>query len=227
MGTYTTNYNLFMPTVGETGWGELVNGNFSTIDTTMKSLNNRITAVENEVNGALSCTSITTSGKVTGNGGIAGTTGTFSGEVTAASFNGRIRGLRVYAGGKSPLGFVCSSTSSQKSLIVVLFLGTNVTYNNTKVFLRYSAVGTNNVYVSEIINNGGGLTLNVPSGITVTYNSTSYTGGTNTVISQDVANGILSDGCIVNGTTSSSMTADATLGIAINTSNASVWYAPY
>ena len=36
MGTYTANYNLFMPTVGETGWGELVNGNFETIDTTMK-----------------------------------------------------------------------------------------------------------------------------------------------------------------------------------------------
>ena len=36
MGTYTTNYNLFMPTVGETGWGELVNNNFSIIDTTMK-----------------------------------------------------------------------------------------------------------------------------------------------------------------------------------------------
>ena len=36
MGTYTTNYNLFMPTVGETGWGELVNGNFALIDTIMK-----------------------------------------------------------------------------------------------------------------------------------------------------------------------------------------------
>ena len=83
MGTYTTNYNLFMPSVGETGWGELVNGNFSTIDTTMKNLSNRITAVENEVNGALNCTSVTTSGKITGNGGIAGTTGTFSGAVTA------------------------------------------------------------------------------------------------------------------------------------------------
>ena len=98
MGTYTTNYNLFMPSVGETGWGELVNGNFSTIDTTMKSLSNRITtcesygaritAIENEVNGALSCTSVTASGKITGNGGIAGTTGTFSGAVTGTSFNG-------------------------------------------------------------------------------------------------------------------------------------------
>ena len=46
MGTYTTNYNLFMPSVGETGWGELVNGNFSTIDTTMKNLNNRIGTLE-------------------------------------------------------------------------------------------------------------------------------------------------------------------------------------
>ena len=88
MGTYTTNYNLYMPTVGEQSWGTLVNGNFTTIDTTMKSLSNRITAVENEVNGALSCTSVTTSGKITGNGGIAGTTGTFSGAVTATSFNG-------------------------------------------------------------------------------------------------------------------------------------------
>ena len=90
MGTYTTNYQLYMPTIGETGWGTLINGNYQIIDTTMKSLSNRITAVENEVNGALSCTSVTTSGKITGNGGIAGTTGTFSGAVTAASFNGVI-----------------------------------------------------------------------------------------------------------------------------------------
>ena len=76
MGTYTTNYQLFMPTVGETGWGTLVNGNFTTIDTTMKRLDTRITAVENEVNGNLSCTSVTA------------TTGTFAGAVTGATFNG-------------------------------------------------------------------------------------------------------------------------------------------
>ena len=87
MGTYTTNKNLFMPTVGETGWGTLVNGNFATIDTTMKGLSNRITAVENEVNGNLSCTSITTSGKITANGGIAATTGTFSGAVTGENLS--------------------------------------------------------------------------------------------------------------------------------------------
>ena len=92
MGTYTTNYQLYMPTIGETGWGTLVNENYQTIDSTMKGLSNRITAVENEVNGNLSCTTVTTSGKVTANGGIStkaltGTTGTFSGAVTGASFN--------------------------------------------------------------------------------------------------------------------------------------------
>lgn len=48
MGTYTTNYNLFMPSVGEQGWGELVNGNFTTIDTTMARLNTRIGTLETE-----------------------------------------------------------------------------------------------------------------------------------------------------------------------------------
>ena len=88
MGTYTTNYQLYMPSIGEQGWGTLVNGNFTTIDTTMKSLSNRITAVETEVNGNLNCTSVITSGKITGNGGIVGTTGTFSGAVTGNTFNG-------------------------------------------------------------------------------------------------------------------------------------------
>lgn len=46
MGTYTTNYNLFLPTIGEQGWGDLVNGNFTTIDNTMAGLNTRLTAVE-------------------------------------------------------------------------------------------------------------------------------------------------------------------------------------
>ena len=77
MGTYTTNYQLYMPTVGETGWGTLVNGNFTTIDITMKGLDTRLIAVENEVDGV-----------ITGNGGITGTTGTFSGAVTGTSFNG-------------------------------------------------------------------------------------------------------------------------------------------
>ena len=50
MGTYTTNYQLFMPSVGEQGWGELVNGNFTTIDTTIKGLSNNIGTLETEIN---------------------------------------------------------------------------------------------------------------------------------------------------------------------------------
>lgn len=52
MGTYTTNYNLFMPSIGEQGWGTLVNGNFVTIDTTMGDFGNRIGTLETET-GAL------------------------------------------------------------------------------------------------------------------------------------------------------------------------------
>ena len=95
MGTYTTNYNLYMPTIGEQGWGTLVNGNFTTIDTTMKGLDTRITAVENEVNGALSCTSVTTSGKVTANGGIGTTSLTTSSTITSTGLitaNGGVKG---------------------------------------------------------------------------------------------------------------------------------------
>ena len=80
MGTYTTNKNLFMPTVGETGWGELVNGNFETIDKFLKPI-------------TVSGSTYTFTGNHVGNqsgGSISATTGTFSGAVTAASFNGRI-----------------------------------------------------------------------------------------------------------------------------------------
>lgn len=49
MGTYTTNYQLFMPTVGEQGWGELINNNFSTIDTTMAGLNTRMGTTESNI----------------------------------------------------------------------------------------------------------------------------------------------------------------------------------
>lgn len=37
-----------MPSVGEQGWGELVNGNFTTIDTTMKGLDTRVGTLETE-----------------------------------------------------------------------------------------------------------------------------------------------------------------------------------
>ena len=41
MGTYTPNYNLYMPSIGEQGWGELVSNNFEILDTViLNNLNN-------------------------------------------------------------------------------------------------------------------------------------------------------------------------------------------
>ena len=125
MGTYTTNYNLFLPTIGEQGWGTLVNENFTTIDTTMKSLSNRIAAVESEVNGALSCTSvatsgtITSSGKITGNGGIGTTSLTTSSTITST-------GLITGNG-----GFKGNLTGNVTGKIVISSVGTNS--NNLKI----------------------------------------------------------------------------------------------
>ena len=49
MGTYTANYNLYMPSIGEQGWGDLVNGNFITIDTAMSGLNIRMGTAESNI----------------------------------------------------------------------------------------------------------------------------------------------------------------------------------
>ena len=40
MGTYTPNYNLYIPEVGETGWGSLVNQNFVSIDQNLPIITN-------------------------------------------------------------------------------------------------------------------------------------------------------------------------------------------
>ena len=98
MGTYTTNKELFMPSVGEQGWGDLVNGNFSTIDTFLKPISlseSTYTFTGNQTGGSISATSIsnsgtlTNTGKITANGGIgtttltASSTSTFTGKITA------------------------------------------------------------------------------------------------------------------------------------------------
>ena len=65
MGTYTTNYNLFMPSIGEQGWGDLINGNFTTIDNTMKGLSNRLSIIQVDEN-----QNVTFPAKVSANGGF-------------------------------------------------------------------------------------------------------------------------------------------------------------
>lgn len=86
MGTYTTNKELFMPSIGEQGWGELVNGNFETIDTYLKPISLSGSTytftgnhVGNQSGGSISATSITNSGTLTQTG-----TSTFMGQITAS-----------------------------------------------------------------------------------------------------------------------------------------------
>ena len=79
MGTYTTNYNLYMPSIGEQGWGELVNNNFSIIDTTMKGLDTRIESLETETD--------TIEGRITKL-----EAGEFENNVSAKTFYGNLNG---------------------------------------------------------------------------------------------------------------------------------------
>ena len=45
MGTYTPNYNLYMPSVGEQGWGDLVSNNFEILDTISNTFNTQISNI--------------------------------------------------------------------------------------------------------------------------------------------------------------------------------------
>ena len=45
MGTYTPNYNLYMPSIGEQGWGNLVSNNFETLDIISNTFNTQISNI--------------------------------------------------------------------------------------------------------------------------------------------------------------------------------------
>ena len=177
MGTYTTNYQLYMPSVGETGWGTLVNANFSTIDSTMKGLSNRITAVENEVNGALSCTSVTTSGKVTANGGIStkaltGTTGTFSGAVTGNK-------LIVSASKAGVIKFMDAGIGR--------YIGENVTSIDISSYVvSTGSIIPQNAFMTVIARTDGNGTRVLNIGINGKTYSYTVTGSTNKTYASDV-----------------------------------------
>ena len=112
MGTYTTNKNLFMPTVGEQGWGTLVNGNFETIDTFLKPISlsgSTYTFTGNQTGGSISATSITNSetltstGKITANGGIGTTSLTTSSTITSTgkvTVNNVLQCQKLYVNGR-------------------------------------------------------------------------------------------------------------------------------
>ena len=49
MGTYTPNYNLYMPSIGEQGWGDLVSNNFEILDTNLNDLQNHINTIDTQI----------------------------------------------------------------------------------------------------------------------------------------------------------------------------------
>ena len=49
MGTYTPNYNLYMPSIGEQGWGELVSNNFEILDTNLNDLQTQIDVIDTNI----------------------------------------------------------------------------------------------------------------------------------------------------------------------------------
>ena len=112
MGTYTANKNLYMPTVGEQGWGTLMNGNLETIDNFLKPItesDGTYTFTGNQTGGSISATSITNSGtltstgKITANGGIGTTSLTTSGTITSTgkiTSSNVIQCQKVYVDGK-------------------------------------------------------------------------------------------------------------------------------
>lgn len=187
MGTYTTHYNLYMPSIGEQGWGDLVNGNFSTIDTTMDSLNTRLTAVENEVNGDLNCTSVTTSGTITANGGIetkalTSTSISNSGTITSTGLitaNGGITGNLIGNVTGDVAGYLIrtrqetgsSSGNSFYYTIPVLTLANNVIKEVTYSKPQY-IISSNDII--KYIVSGGNLSGTIK--FTVKYNRTSWNG---------------------------------------------------
>ena len=149
MGTYTTNKNLYMPTVGEQGWGTLVNGNFETIDNFLKPITVSGSTytftgnlVGNQSGGSISATSITNSGtltntgKITANGGIGTTSLTTSSTITST---GKITGN----GGIGTTSLTTSSTITSTGLITANGgVKGNLTGNVTGFLFVKGTVGT-------------------------------------------------------------------------------------
>jgi len=49
MGTYTPNYGLYKPAIGEKGWGDKVNANFDTIDSVMHENRSQISRIKKDL----------------------------------------------------------------------------------------------------------------------------------------------------------------------------------
>ena len=166
MGTYTTNYNLFMPTVGETGWGTLVNTNFTTIDTTMNGLDLRVGTLETTIEVVTNAIEIDENKNVTfyGNVSLNG----IDGNIVCASINAKQINLLV----------MCNPSGTGD----VVFNGVQIgqvnlgDYSNTVASCDVDISCTDFVY--SITNSSGiNIKANADSYTTVGYTSSATGGG--------------------------------------------------
>lgn len=175
MGTYTTNKELFMPSVGEQGWGTLVNGNFSTIDTFLKPIGlsgDTYTftgnLVGNHSGGSISATSIgnsgtlTNTGKIVANGGIETTSLTTSSTIVST---GKITGNSgIETTSLTTLGTITSTGVINANGGVQGFLFIKGTMQTSSADATYVSKGA--------INIDGSTCLNPNSNNTATWNTT-------------------------------------------------------
>ena len=176
MGTYTANKNLFMPTVGEQGWGTLVNGNFETIDNFLKPItesNGTYTFTGNQPGGSISATSITNSGtltstgKITANGGI----GTTSLTTTSINNSGTLTqtGTSTFAGKITANGGIGTTSLTTSSTITSTGL---ITANGgVKGNLTGNVIGnvTGKLYVGGNVSTSGTWLYKTLPSQTITY----------------------------------------------------------
>ena len=144
MGTYTTNYNLFMPTIGEQGWGELVNGNFTTIDTAMKGLSNSIGSLETEVD-------------------------VFDGRITAVETS--ITGITTVTSGTATNCF--HRESSSFGWICILPISTHKYTGSINIKNTWTASGLSICYFTEFNTTATKISVATGNSTTITFNDAS------------------------------------------------------
>ena len=161
MGTYTTNYQMYMPSIGEQGWGELVNNNFSTIDTTIKGLSNNIGTLETEINAVEERVTVLEAGNFE--------TVNVVGTITADSINGVILKSNYTITPTST--FIIPVNLSSGTMDVTIFVPVgNITYTGSIVFKHLSGDFSITIsYIEDFVYK----TISIPVGGTA---SISFTG---------------------------------------------------
>lgn len=120
MGTYTSYYNLYMPSVGETGWGELVNTNFTHIDATLNDVNTNISNINDR-----------TANIESGNVGTitVGGNAIIGGNINADKINVDTNQTYGITYGSGSFGHTCGRFSAAP--IMVLPFSPNITYSGS------------------------------------------------------------------------------------------------